>query len=64
MNSSPAAQLRDPFPPAIRLIDKGIINLQPLVTHVVDIDEYPGFMAGVTTGQVDGYIKGVVTHSA
>ena len=63
VNSSPAAQLRDPFPPAIRLIDKGVIDLQPLVTHVVDIDDYPTFMAGVTSGEVDGYIKGVVQHT-
>ena len=62
VNSSPAAQLRDPFPPAIRLIDKGVIDLKPLVTHVVDIDDYPTFMAGVTRGEVDGYIKGVVQH--
>ena len=62
VNSSPAAQLRDPFPPAIRLIDKGVIDLKPLVTHVVDIDDYPTFMAGVTSGEVDDYIKGVVRH--
>ncbi len=64
VNSSPAAQLRDPFPPAIRLLEKGIIDLQSLVTHVVPIDEYPAFMAGVTRGEVDGYIKGVVRLSA
>lgn len=62
VNSSPAAQMRDPFPPAIRLIEKGVIDLKPLVTHVVPIDDYPSFMSGVTTGQVDGYIKGVVRH--
>ena len=64
VNSSPAAQLRDPFPPAIRLLANGVIDLRPLVTHVVDIDEYPTFMTGVTTGEVDGYIKGVVQHRA
>ena len=62
VNSSPAAQLRDPFPPAIRLLEKGVIDLKPLVTHVVRIDEYPQFLAGVTQGAVDGYIKGVVRH--
>tara|TARA_B100001013_G_scaffold211936_1_gene128927 strand:- start:1117 stop:2055 length:939 start_codon:yes stop_codon:yes gene_type:complete len=61
VNSSPAAQLRDPFPPAIRLLEKGIIDLRPLVTHVIPIDEYPVFMEGVTRGEVDGYIKGVVS---
>ena len=64
VNSSPAAQLRDPFPPAIRLLEKGTIDLRPLVTHVVDIDDYPTFMEGVTTGKVPGYIKGVVRHGA
>ena len=63
VNSSPGAQVRDPFPPAIRLIEKGIIRLEPLVTHVVPIREYPDFMTEVTTGKVDGYIKGVVTHA-
>ena len=60
VNSSPAAQLRDPFPPAIRLLDKGTIDLRPLVTHVIPIADYPVFMQGVTRGGVDGYIKGVV----
>ena len=62
VNSSPAAQLRDPFPPAIRLLAAGVIDLRPLVTHVVGIDDYPTFMQGVTTGAVEGYIKGVVHH--
>ncbi len=60
VNSSPAAQLRDPFPPAIRLLDKGTIDLRPLVTHVIPITDYPVFMEGVTRGEIDGYIKGVV----
>ena len=64
VNSSPSAQLRDPFPPAIRLLERGVIDLRPLVTHIVDIDDYPTFMAGVTSGEVDGYIKGVVRHAA
>ena len=61
VNSSPAAQLRDPFPPAIRLIQNGQIDLKPLVTHVVPIDEFPSFMSDATTGKIDGYIKGVIT---
>ncbi|MEM7020721.1 MAG: zinc-binding dehydrogenase, partial [Pseudomonadota bacterium] len=61
VNSSPFAQVRDPFPAAIRLINQGIIDLRPLVTHVVPIEEYPTFMKGVVSGEVDGYIKGVVT---
>ena len=61
VNSSPSARIRDPFPAAIRLIQNGVIDLRPLVTHVVPIDEFPQFMQGVTTGEVEGYIKGVVT---
>ena len=64
VNSSPAAQLRDPFPPAIRLLEKGVIDLRKLVTHVVPIEEFPSFMSKVTTGQVDGYIKGVISTGA
>ena len=64
VNSSPAAQLRDPFPVAIRLIQNGIIDLKPLVTHVVPIEEFPSFMGKATTGQVDGYIKGVISTGA
>ena len=61
VNSSPAAQIRDPFPPAIKLIQNGIIDLKPLVTHVVPIDEFPSFLSEATTGKIDGYIKGVIT---
>ncbi len=60
VNSSPSAAIRDPFPPAIRLMEKGIIDLKPLVTHVIPIEEYSTFMQDVTTGKVPGYIKGVV----
>ena len=63
VNSSPAAQKRDPFPAAIRLIQNGLIDLKPLVTHVVPIEEYSTFMTGVTSGGVPDYIKGVVTMS-
>jgi threonine dehydrogenase-like Zn-dependent dehydrogenase len=61
VNSSPSANLRNPFPPAIRLIEKGVIDLRKLVTHVVPIDEFPEFMQGVTSGGTKGYIKGVIT---
>lgn len=61
VNSSPAAQVRDPFPVAIRLIQNGTIDLKPLVTHVVGIDDFPSFMTEVTSGHVPEYIKGVVT---
>ena len=61
VNSSPSARLRDTFPAAIRLIRNGVIDLEPLVTHVVPIDEFPEFMEGAAAGRVEGYIKGVVT---
>lgn len=61
VNSSPGAQVRDPFPPAIRLLHNGVIDLRPLVTHVIDVAEYPSFMRSVTEGEVSNYIKGVVS---
>jgi threonine dehydrogenase-like Zn-dependent dehydrogenase len=63
VNSSPMAQPRDPFPAAIRLIQNGIIDLRPLVTHTIGIDEFPSFVQAVVNGEIDGYIKGVVTHT-
>lgn len=60
VNSAPASQLRDPFPPAIRLIHQGLIDLRPLVSHVVPLAEYPALMRRVLAGD-PGYLKGVVT---
>jgi threonine dehydrogenase-like Zn-dependent dehydrogenase len=63
VNSSPSSQLRDPFPPAIRLIHQGIIDLRPLVTHVAPLAEYPTLMETILHG--DGsYVKGVITLDA
>ena len=59
MNSAPASQIRDPFPPAIRMMAKGIIDLRPLVTHVVSLEEYPSLMKRLVKGE-PSYIKGVV----
>ncbi|NJN81165.1 MAG: zinc-binding dehydrogenase, partial [Caldilineaceae bacterium] len=59
VNSSPSSRLRDPFPPAIQMIDKGIIDLRPLVTHVVPLAEYPSLMESILSGDA-GYIKGVI----
>ena len=59
VNSSPSARLRDPFPPAIRLIQRGVVDLQPLVSHVVPLDEYPALMQRVLGGDPT-YLKGVV----
>lgn len=60
VNSSPSGKLRDTFPAAIRLLRKGIVDLRPLVTHIVPIDEYPDFMGELTKGEIEGYVKGVV----
>jgi len=59
-NSSPSAKIRDPFPPAIRLMETGLVNLKPLISHVVPLDEYPGLMQSVIDGNAD-YLKGVIT---
>lgn len=60
INSSPSSKLRDPFPPAIRLMQRGIIDLRPLVTHVKPLPDYPALMEEILHG--DGsYVKGVVT---
>jgi threonine dehydrogenase-like Zn-dependent dehydrogenase len=59
VNSSPSSQVRDPFPPAIRLMERGIIDLQPLVTHVVPLEEYPELMKNIVAGDPT-YVKGVI----
>jgi threonine dehydrogenase-like Zn-dependent dehydrogenase len=59
VNSAPASQLRDPFPPAIRLLHQGIIDLRPLVTHVVPLAQYPALMQGILHGD-PSYVKGVI----
>ncbi len=59
VNSSPSAQLREPFAPAMQMIQQGKITLEPLITHIVPLDEYPALMQRVIDGDPD-YIKGVV----
>lgn len=63
VNSSPSAQLRDPFPPAIRLMHQGIIDLRPLVTHVTPLGQYPSLMDKILHGE-KSYVKGVITLGA
>lgn len=59
VNSSPSSKLRDPFPPAIDLIHRGVFDLRPLVTHTVPLADYPDLMAEILSGD-GGYVKGVV----
>jgi len=58
-NASPNARLRDVIPAAIQLIANGAVNLAPLITHVVSMDEYAALMAKILAGDKT-YIKGVV----
>ncbi len=60
VNSAPSARLRDPFPPAIRLIHRGIFDLRPLVTHVQSLPDYSALMEQILGGDPT-YVKGVVT---
>ncbi|MCZ6636204.1 MAG: zinc-binding dehydrogenase [bacterium] len=60
VNSAPASKLRETFGPAIRLIHKGIIDLNPLVTHTAPLEDYPALMKQILDGD-QSYIKGVVT---
>jgi threonine dehydrogenase-like Zn-dependent dehydrogenase len=59
VNSSPSAKVRDPFPPAIRLMKRGVFDLRPLVSHCVPLDDYATLMQDVILGDI-GYVKGVV----
>lgn len=58
-NSSPSAALRNTFPVAARLLQAGIINLKPLITHIVTLEEYPQLLEKAAKLE-DGYVKGVV----
>jgi threonine dehydrogenase-like Zn-dependent dehydrogenase len=60
VNASPSSQVRDPFPPAIRLIRQGIIDLRPLVTHIAPLAQYPALMQQILHGE-PSYLKGVIT---
>ncbi len=62
VNSSPSSRLRNPFPAAIRLMEKGVFDLRPLVTHTVPLEDYPALMRQIIEGDPT-YIKGVVMLS-
>jgi threonine dehydrogenase-like Zn-dependent dehydrogenase len=59
VSSSPGAKIRDTFPPAIRLLEREHIDLRPLVTHIVRLEDYPALLKEATGGN-GSYIKGVV----
>jgi threonine dehydrogenase-like Zn-dependent dehydrogenase len=59
VNSSPSSRLRDPFPPAIRLIHEGVFDLRPLVTHIKGLEHYPALMKQILQGD-KSYVKGVI----
>ncbi len=60
VNATPSSKLRDPWPVAIRLLDRRQIDLEPLVSHVVTLDQYPELLKQAS--RRDGsYMKGVVT---
>jgi threonine dehydrogenase-like Zn-dependent dehydrogenase len=63
VNSAPNSATRDPWPAAIRLLDRGLINLDKLVSHIVPLQEYPNLLktAAVNDGK---YLKGVVQLAA
>lgn len=62
VNSAPGARLRETFGPAIRMIQEGLFDLKPLVSHVVPLDDYPDLMRTILAGDSD-YVKGVVKLS-
>ncbi len=59
VNSSPPSQLRDPFPPAIRLMHEGVFDMRPLVTHIEGLKDYPTLMKQILQGDKN-YVKGVI----
>jgi threonine dehydrogenase-like Zn-dependent dehydrogenase len=63
VNATPASATRDLWPPAIRLLARGQIDLRPRVTHVVPLEGYPDLLRRVCAGDMPDYIKGVVRVS-
>ena len=60
VNSSPSSKIRDTFEAAIRMIHRGVFDLEPLVTHTATLEEYPDLMQRLVAGD-PSYIKGVIT---
>jgi threonine dehydrogenase-like Zn-dependent dehydrogenase len=59
VNSAPSSAQRDPWPVAIRLLARRQIDLEPLVSHLVPLDQYPALLAQAVAKE-NGYLKGVV----
>jgi threonine dehydrogenase-like Zn-dependent dehydrogenase len=59
VNSAPNSAIRDPWWPAIKMLQRGYIRLQPLVSHIVPLDDYPALLTKAAN-RTDGYLKGVV----
>jgi len=63
VNSAPNSAERNPWPAAIRLLERRLIDLEPLVSHVVTLDKYPDLLKQAS--RKDGsYMKGVVSLNA
>ena len=63
VNSAPGCRIRDSFPAAMRLMQRGIIDLKPLVTDIVPLEGYAPLLDDVLAGRNRMYIKGVVKLS-
>ena len=62
VNSAPNSAIRDPWPTAIRLLERRLIDLKPLVSHIVPLSEYPALLKKASNGDAK-YIKGVIRVS-
>jgi threonine dehydrogenase-like Zn-dependent dehydrogenase len=62
MNSGPAISphFNQAFRRAVPLMERGVFDLKPLVTHVVPVEQAQGLFE-TAVAHADGYIKGVVT---
>jgi L-iditol 2-dehydrogenase len=59
VNSAPNSALRDTWPTAIRILDRGLIDLAPLVSDVTSLSEYPALLKKAASNDAK-YMKGVV----
>jgi threonine dehydrogenase-like Zn-dependent dehydrogenase len=60
VNSAPNSAERDPWLPAIRMLERGYIDLKPLISHVVPLVEYPNLLKFAAANKGGSYMKGVV----